>query len=168
MSEMHKEPNEHEPRKPLRLPEYDYGSSGAYSFTICAKDRRPYFKHPVLELILKEEWINLPLHFVGITLDTFMVMADHVHGMLWIDAEVEGSKTLDEIVGGYKSTANVAWLRYIKANGMRGPWKLWQRSFNDHVIRNEQDLMEKRKYILNNPIVAEMKREQKKRDRDLA
>jgi REP element-mobilizing transposase RayT len=162
MSEAHEKAKKHKPRKSLRLADYDYGSSGAYSFTACTKGRKPYFKHPILELILKEEWANLPHHFNGITPDTFIIMPDHVHGIVWIDAEVEGPPTLSDVIGGYKSIINVVWLQYIKENGIRGPWQLWQRSFNDHIVRNERDLVEKQNYILNNPIVAELKEEQKK------
>lgn len=162
MSETYEKPQKHKPRKSLRLAGYYYGTSGAYSVTICTEHRQPYFKQPMLEQILKEEWINLPQHFAGITPDVLVVMPDHIHGVVWIDEEVENAPTLDKLIGGYKSITNVLWLRYMKKTGTKGSWKLWQRSFNDHIIRNEQDLREKQNYALNNPIVAEQKEEQKR------
>ncbi len=162
MGKTHEEPQKHQPRKSLRLSGYFYGSSGAYSVTVCTKGRRPYFKHPALEQILKDEWINLRQHFAGVTPDILVVMPDHIHCIVWIDAEVEDSPTLDQIIGGYKSIINVVWIRYVKEVGLKGPWQLWQRSFQDHIIRSEQDLREKQNYIHNNPLVAEMKEEWKK------
>ncbi|GAC1362286.1 MAG: hypothetical protein NVS2B12_04330 [Ktedonobacteraceae bacterium] len=91
-----------------------------------------------------------------------VVMPDHIHGILWIDATVEGSPTLHTAIGGYKLIVSVVWLRFVKETGMVGPCTLWQRSFHEHIIRNEQDLVEKQRYLLNNPIVAELKNEQKR------
>ncbi|GAC1368162.1 MAG: hypothetical protein NVSMB44_34420 [Ktedonobacteraceae bacterium] len=162
MSETRKEPKKYKPRKSLRLPGYDYTSSGAYSCTLCTEGRHPYFKHPVLDRILKEEWANLIHHYVGVAPDILVVMPDHVHGILWIDATVEGSQALYTVIGGYKSIVSVVWLRFVKETGMAGSWNLWQRSFHDHVIRNEQDLVEKQRYALNNPLIAEMKKEQRR------
>jgi REP element-mobilizing transposase RayT len=164
MTDAEKKSKTYKPRKPLRLSSYYYGSSGAYAFTACTRKRLPYFEHPVLKQILHEEWVNLSQHFVGITPDVLVVMPEHIHGIIWIDATIEGSPTLDGVVGGYKSIASVAWIRYMNETGTRGSGRLWQRSFNDHIIRNDQDLEEKRNYALNNPIVADMKEEQRQED----
>jgi REP element-mobilizing transposase RayT len=155
----------HPPRQSLRLSDYDYGSSGAYSVTICTRKRQPFFTIPALRQILEAQWEALPLHFVGITPDTLVVMPDHLHAILWIDAEVKGSPDLSEVIGGYKSIVSVAWLRYLKREGVKGPGQLWQRSFNDHIVRNERDLQEKQKYILNNPIKAELKNAQEREEK---
>ncbi len=156
---------QHPPRKRLRLANFNYGSSGAYSVTICTKGRQPFFTIPALCQIVESEWEALPHHFSGIAPDTLVVMPEHLHAILWIDDEVEGSPTLIDVIGGYKSIVSVAWLRYLKQTGMKGPYYLWQRSFHDHVIRNERDLQEKQQYILNNPIKAELQIEQKRHER---
>jgi REP element-mobilizing transposase RayT len=147
----------HPPRKSLRLCDYDYSSSGAYSVTLCTRRRQPFFVIPALRQILEAQWEALPLHFTGIIPDTFVVMPDHLHAILWIDACTKRSPDLSKIIGGYKSIVSVAWMRYLKREGLEGTGQLWQRSFNDHIVRNEQDLQIKQKYILNNPIKAELK-----------
>jgi REP element-mobilizing transposase RayT len=159
MSKEHGSVIYHPPRKSLRLRDYDYGSSGAYFVTLCTRRRQPFFVIPALRQILEAQWEALPYHFLGITPDTFMVMPDHLHAILWIDANVRRSPNLSEAIGGYKSIVSVAWQRYLEREGLEDTRLLWQRSFNDHIIRNEQDLQVKRKYILDNPIKAELKRE---------
>jgi putative transposase len=154
----------HPPRKQLRLEGYDYSSSGAYSVTICTKDRQPFFTIPILHQIAEAEWETLPLHFAGIAPDTLVVMPDHLHAILWINDEVKGSPTLIDAIRGYKSLVSVTWIRYLKQTGKKGPGHIWHRSFNDHIIRNERDLQEKQQYILNNPIKAELKNAQKRFD----
>ncbi|GAC1362284.1 MAG: hypothetical protein NVS2B12_04340 [Ktedonobacteraceae bacterium] len=64
MSEIREEPKKYKPKKSLRLPGYDYSSSGAYSCTIRTEGFHPYFKHLVLDHILKEEWTNSIHHYV--------------------------------------------------------------------------------------------------------
>lgn len=147
----------HPPRKSLRLHDHDYSSGGAYSVTLCTRKRQPFFVVPALRQILEAQWEALPLHFTGITPDTFVVMPDHLHAIIWIDADVKRSPDLSDVIGGYKSIVSVAWLRYLKREGLEGMGQLWQRSFNDHIIRNEQDLQVKQKYILDNPIKAALK-----------
>jgi putative transposase len=137
----------HPPRKSLRLQDYDYSSSGAYLVTLCTRRRQPFFVITALRQILEAQWEALPLHFTGIIPDTFVVMPDHLHAILWIEANVKRSPDLSEIIGGYKSIVSVAWLRYLKRERLEGTGQLWQRSFNDHIIRNEQDLQIKQKYI---------------------
>ena len=102
------------PRKWQRLPGYDYGSSGAYSVTICTRGRKPFFRIPALRQILEGQWAALAQHFVGITTDVLTIMHDQVHCVVWIDAEVEGSPDLSDVIGGFKSLTSVAWIRYIK------------------------------------------------------
>ena len=70
-------------RKSIRLEGYDYSKEGAYFITICASNRMNYFElYPELRGIVENEWKNLPMRFNHIKLDEFVVMPDHVHGII--------------------------------------------------------------------------------------
>jgi putative transposase len=78
------------PRRPLRLPGYDYSQTGAYFLTICAKGRVPLFGSIVngkMELnrngiIVEQSWNELAVHYFQVALAVFVVMPNHVHGIL--------------------------------------------------------------------------------------
>jgi len=134
--------------KTNRLPDRDYGKSGAYFVTICTYQRIPCFNTPELETILKQEWEALPKRFPGISLDRFVIMPDHVHFIIWIDANVPSSPTLPQIVGAYKSLCAGAWLRHIKEMGSQISGRIWQKGYNERIIRDKQELEKVRRYIL--------------------
>ena len=138
-------------RKPLRLTGYNYGSSGAYYVTVCTHQRQPLLTQPQLHAIVEKEWLALPQRYPAVTLDTFEIMPDHIHGLLWIDATVKGAPTLFTIMKSYKSITTVAWIRHLKATKPEEKSKLWQRYYHDQIIRNESHLAAVRQYILNNP-----------------
>lgn len=119
-----------------RLPQRDYGASGAYFVTICAYQRRPCFKIPELEKILKQQWQELPQRFQGISLDCFVIMPDHLHFIVWINARIPSSPTLPQIVGAYKSLSAVAWLHYLKEMGGGENGRIWQKGYHDRIIRD--------------------------------
>ena len=154
----------YQPRKSLRLKGYDYTQHGTYSITICTPHRNPFLRIPILRSILEEEWQHLPQHFTGITPGILRVMPEHLHCMIQIDGETNGNKSLSDIIGGFKSIVSVKWIQYMKQENIDGPAKIWQRSFNDHIIRNEADLREKEQYIINNPIKHQLKEEQRRSD----
>ena len=139
-------------RSSLRLPAYDYSSTGAYFIIICTEHCEPIFKIPAISTLLLETWQTLPNRFPGITLDEFVIMPDHIHGILWLDQTVKNAPTLSKVVSAYKSLTTVGWLTYNKANGTRCSKHLWQRSYYEHVIRNDQDLELTRQYIRDNPM----------------
>ena len=66
-------------RHTLRKPSFDYRSSGAYFVTICTQKRHPYFVLPALRDILEEQWQALPTRYPNVTLDSFVIMPDHIH-----------------------------------------------------------------------------------------
>ena len=145
-------------RRSLRLPTYNYASSGAYFITICTVQHHPLFEIAELRNILEEQWLALPQRFAGVTLDAFVVMPNHVHFIVWLDAEVESVPTLGELVGNYKSLTIGAWLQYMKTAGLTHPGLFWQRNYFERIIRSELELQEKRTYIHNNPRVKELKK----------
>ncbi len=82
-------------RKIIRLHAYDYTSSGAYFVTICTYKRESLFgtiledamqNNDIGDIIL-ETWNAIPEHFPRVTIDAFVVMPNHVHGIVWIHDE---------------------------------------------------------------------------------
>lgn len=164
-------------RKPNRLKEFDYSQSGYYFVTICTKNRVEYFGEIQKEQmtlnqfgeIAKRFWFEIPDHFENLKIDESIILPNHVHGILIISG--------DSIVG----DANLRPLRYdrskmLLSKAMQGYEaavtreinKLqnkvvfkWQRSFYDHIIRNDEGLYKIRKYIRYNPLKWEYDQENK-------
>jgi REP element-mobilizing transposase RayT len=102
-------------------------------------------------------WNDLPNHHPHIKLDAFVIMPNHVHGILrFVDLETSARRhALPEIVRGLKTYSARDINRLLNQQGI----PIWQRSFYDHVIRNEQDLMRIREYIETNPLKWELDHE---------
>ena len=109
-----------------RLPSHDYAANGAYFVTICAYQRQPYFAHPALAAILQNQWRELPHRFIGISLDRFVIMPDHLHFIIWIKKQGEPKTNLPEIIRVYKSICAVLWLQYIRENNVKAEGQIWQ------------------------------------------
>jgi putative transposase len=147
-------------RRNPRLDSFDYTSNEAYFITICTYRRYPYFNDPILRSILEKYWNMLSERFVGLTLDAFGIMPNHVHFIVGLGPKQgDASPSLGNVVGALKSLTAVEWLRHLKAIGNRQSGKIWQDRYYDHIISNKYDLYIKRKYIENNPIVAQLKKE---------
>ena len=151
-------------RRRMRLVNYDYRRSGAYFVTICTHDRACMFGTVVdgtmalnaAGALVQEEWRRLPERFPHIFLDAHVVMPNHMHGIIVVDtdsrAPTRGAPTLGEIVGAFKSTTTVLYARGVRRAGwLPFVGRLWQRSYYEHVIRNEASLGSIREYIVNNP-----------------
>jgi putative transposase len=76
-----------------RYPDYDYTTPGKYFITICTKDQIPYFGkirngRMILSktgIIVNDSWLAIPYHYPHITLDEFIIMPDHLHGIIIIN-----------------------------------------------------------------------------------
>ena len=153
--------NDFPKRKPTRLKDFDYGRCGAYFITICTENRRNLlsvivgegFSLPQLTPygeIADKRIKELPCKYREISVDHYVVMPNHIHLLLCIknDSGRENpSPTVSTVVG---------WLKYqitkdINDLGESKCEKIFQRSFYDHVIRNQDDYMEIAKYIKDNP-----------------
>lgn len=159
-------------RKPNRLLEYDYSRAGYYFITVCTKDKRPVLWAPAiygstlqtgdvgadiirpirtsplsgLGSMVEQAIREIPAHYSNVRLDKYVVMPNHIHLILAIDQSVgrmisAPTKSLSTIVGSMK--------RYTSK--MVG-FPLWQKSFHDHVIRNEADYLRVWDYIDTNPL----------------
>ena len=143
-------------RRPLRAPAYDYTTPGAYFVTIVAQERACLFGAIVDDVFLPTSagdavsrvWHDLPARFQTIELDHFVVMPNHVHGLLWInDVPAPQRESLGAIVGAFKSLAAREVNTALKRTGT-----LWQRNYYERVVRNEAELTAIRKYIIDNPL----------------
>ncbi len=152
-------------RKPNRLREYDYSKNGYYFVTICTQNLVEWFgKIENDQMVLNEYgqvvlecWHDLPNHYRNIKLDESVIMPNHIHGIIIIENNVGNRhacslqmerqhQILPVVIGSYKSAV----ARYIHQT-KNGQDFHWQKSFYDHVIRNENELAFIREYILNNP-----------------
>ena len=148
-------PNDPRPhRRSLRLPGYDYSRAGAYFITACTQNRVMLFGGVIdgdvrlneMGTIVQQTWEDLPRHYLGIALDAFIVMPNHVHGIIILAHESERRHAIPEIVRGFKTFSA---RRVNERAGKSGV--LWQRGYYEHVIRNEKALDRIRAYIANNP-----------------
>ena len=150
-------------RHSIRLRDYDYASDGAYFVTLCTVDRGCYFaEYPRLHEILVNEWNYLPSRFTGMDLDEYVVMPNHLHGIIVMRRDTPGENpeiSLGTVVGAFKSRCVTAWLKVIAAENINAAGKFWQRNYHEHIIRNEDELNRIRQYIVDNPIKWELDRE---------
>ena len=84
------DPNKHHPagtlrsRRSIRLKGYDYTQVGAYFVTICADNRECLFDDLVLRRVVETYWCAIPQHFSNVVLDEWIVMPNHLHGVIVI------------------------------------------------------------------------------------
>lgn len=146
-------------RKPNRISEYDYSVNGAYFVTICTHERQKTLSEvvgdgfPVLKPLgtVAEELLRGVFDkYPDVTVDKYVIMPDHIHILLRIDRQLgtgNPSPTLGNIIGWYKYQVTK---RYNLLFGLQGE-RVFQRSYYDHVIRNQQDYDETWQYIECNP-----------------
>ena len=147
--------NELSKRKPIRIENYDYSTPGAYFITVCVNDRIPILWNvgaatcrPNLSKIgavVETAILQIPEHYPAVSLDKYCVMPDHIHMILSINTDEDGRQvaapTVSTIVGHMK--------RWVS---MQIGYSIWQKSFIDRVIRNDQGYRAVWEYIENNPI----------------
>jgi putative transposase len=91
------DPSRHH-RRSIRLPGYDYRSAGAYFVTICTHQRELLFEDPVLRRVAEALWQRIPRHFPHVQLDAWVVMPNHVHGILVIAGDTTRGEASQENV----------------------------------------------------------------------
>ena len=158
------DPKTYTRRNSNRLPAYDYRSSGAYFITICTEKRQRVLEIPSIHTALLGHWHHLQERFSGVRVDAFVIMPDHVHGILWLDGRLKDTPTVGKVIGAFKAWMTIAWRNYHKEAHVPCLSHLWQRDYYEHVIRNEEDLRLTREYILNNPLQALLRQEQREEE----
>ncbi|MEG1044002.1 MAG: transposase [Oscillospiraceae bacterium] len=144
-------------RKQIRLQGYDYSSNGAYFVTICTNNRQELLceicRGGALLLpigtICENEISQLQKRYM-IKIDKYVIMPNHIHMVIVIDeerAEQSPSPTISDIICTFKSLTT----KLSNANDNITGRKIWQRSFHDHIIRNENEYQKICQYIDTNP-----------------
>ena len=153
-------------RRPLRLRGYDYTRPGACFVTVCTYRRACLFghiSHSVMCLngfgtVVEACWRALPEHYPHVGLDAFVIMPNHIHGILVLaDDPIAGGANprrhgLPEVVRACKTFSS----RRINALRNRGGAQVWQRGYYEHVIRDEMSLRRLPDYIDTNPLRWEL------------
>lgn len=109
-------------RRSLRLQGYDYSQAGAYFITVCTHNRACLFGEIVDGTMhenqagqaVREAWQALPERFPGVDCDAFVVMPNHVHGILVLSG---GQAHLSQVVGAFKSLTVHRYIQGVKNEG---------------------------------------------------
>ena len=163
-------------RRSIRLKGYDYSQAGAYFVTLCTHNKECLFgeiANGAVRLndagrMVERWWLELSKKFPTIEIDQYVIMPNHLHGIIWVQYQkvvgadlrvcpdvTQGAHTgapLPTIVQWFKTMTSNEYIRNVKSNGwppFQG--KLWQRNYYEHIIRNEDELIRTSEYILNNP-----------------
>lgn len=170
-------------RKLTRLKGYDYSQSGAYFVTVCAHNRQNLFGGIEGGKIILNEygnivnhcWREIPAHFPHVELDEFVIMPNHVHGVIIINSVGANdysplqtpiysikqsfaspknmcgtSKTIGSVIRGFK----IGVTKWFRQN--TDHYAVWQRNYYEHIIRNDTELNRVRQYIIENPLKWDM------------
>jgi REP element-mobilizing transposase RayT len=176
------DPEKHH-RRSIRLPDYNYAQSGAYFVTICTHQKQCWFgdiKQGKMQInqigqIVMQEWLKSSEIRQEIELDEWVLMPNHLHGIVWIKNQAEDqkkglhseglhseglhrkplriekiclkSRSLGSFINGFKCSVT----RCINRIRNNSDIPFWQRNYYESVIRDEQDLSNIRQYIYDNP-----------------
>ncbi len=151
-------------RRSTRLRGYDYAQPGAYFVTICTQNRECLFGEIVdgamhlnqMAEMVATVWNDLPQHYSGVDVDAFVIMPNHVHGIVMLSAGqprgVAPTLSLPDVVHRFKSLTTARYRRGAAREGWPAfAGRLWQRNYYEHVIRDEGEMNRVREYIVNNP-----------------
>lgn len=178
------DPQKHH-RRSIRLKDYDYSQEGAYFVTVVTWRRECLFGKIVngettlshYGEIVQKWWSEIPVHFPDVETGAFIIMPNHIHGIILIEdrrgtvpvpnddvhpqtqdrRHTKGGETpplhtptLGQIVAyfKYKSTKEMNLL-----DNTDTVTKFWQRNYYEHVIRDDTDLQNKTDYIEANPLL---------------
>lgn len=168
-------------RRSIRLQNYDYSQSGFYFITICTEDRACILGEIIqgemvlneLGAIVQKAW-DTPSNYPNVEMDAFVVMPNHVHGIVWIQESIgaihhsvgaihESPLTeppehnpyrnerrkmlLSKIVGKFKMVSAKQINIARNSEGIR----VWQRNYYEHIIRDEKSYLRILDYIQTNP-----------------
>ncbi len=180
------EKEEQKNRKTTRLKGANYNSNSAVFLTICTKDRRcilsrivgtgvldgPKPHGPKIELTqygeIADKYINqLSKFYNNLSVESYVIMPNHIHILLWVKGEREGLQRTSEDNGPHREASlsvrtpvptvqNSILARFVSTfkrfcNKEYGV-NIWQYRSYDHIIRNRQDYEEHLRYIYENPI----------------
>jgi REP element-mobilizing transposase RayT len=168
---------------------YDYSQPGAYFITICTQDRACLFGEVVdgeMRLndagqMVQDVWDELPAFYPGVQTDAFIVMPNHIHGIIILvgtgshacpdeigqpQGVAPTRLSLPDVVHRFKTMTTKRYIDGVKKFGWT-PFRrrLWQRNYYEHIIRNDHALQRIREYIWTNPLRWHLDRENPNRSR---
>jgi putative transposase len=157
-------------KKQYRLPYFNYARSGYYFVTICSYRRREIFSSVYkgeviltdIGRIIQRSWEYIPVSSPFASLDESIIMPNHLHGIIRLDNPDEADtadvkfemrkRTLSVVMRTFKAAVTA------RARAIYPGIKLWQPLFFDRIVRNEEELLRIRKYIVDNPLQWEKDR----------
>jgi REP element-mobilizing transposase RayT len=169
------DPRKHH-RRSVRLRGYDYAGGGTFFVTICAHRKEPLFgevaggeiRLNAVGEIARDEWYRSAEMRAEVLLDAFVVMPNHIHGIVALDGSVAGggddraralapggargaplqrpAGSLGAFVAGYKARVTSRVRALTGESGKR----VWQRNYYEHIIRDDREADEIRLYVVNN------------------
>ena len=153
-------------RRSIRLAQPIY-VGGSFFVTICTRDRARILGSVMQGMValspvgclVREEWLRTPVIRLGVTLGEWVIMPDHVHGIVhlphadWAGALPEDrpgylKRSLSSLIGGFKSACTRRYIRLSHGT----PGSMWQRNYYERVIRDQEELDLIAAYIISNPI----------------
>jgi len=164
-------------RQSYRLQDYDYSCPGLYFVTIVSYKRLPIFSEIVageiqlsqIGKIVEGSWKDISLHFPDVSVEAYVIMPNHLHGIVKINEKRNVGAThaspsltkgqdsipkgpppqsLSAIIGSFKSAATK---RSHKAGLIKDQF-IWQRNYYEHIIRDDEDYQRIVEYIQYNPL----------------
>ena len=159
-------------RRSIRLPDFDYALPGAYFITLVTQGRARLFGEIVNDemalnafgSVVEECWEDIHDHFAHVETGAFVVMPNHVHGIIHLYEDTGRGKaclaptggqfgkpaagSLPTIVGSFKSAATK---RINELRGTPGA-PLWLRNYYEHILRSDREYLQVEKYVLENPL----------------
>jgi|688.fasta_scaffold05694_21 REP element-mobilizing transposase RayT len=170
---------EYHHRRSIRLQGYDYSQTGIYFVTICTHQRQCLFGEirngkmllNQIGKIVAQEWLKSAEIRQEIVLDEWIIMPNHLHGIVVIDKKDDNDlkddnnkgaslaplqrnelgkrkpKSLSSFIGGFKSSVT----KRIKSICDHPNPVIWQRNYHEIIVRDENQLNQIRQYIMNNP-----------------
>ena len=145
-------------RKSMRLQEYDYSQTNAYYITICTHEKENLFGNVGADSIsarmINDVFLETIEQYSNVKCPKYVIMPNHMHAIIVIErADMESAPTIPEIIQTFKRHTTIKYIEMVKQNTLP-PFnkQIWQRSYYDHVIRNEQEYQKIWEYIDTNPL----------------
>jgi len=154
------------------MPGFDYSQNGYYFITICIKNRIHWFgsiqknnvNYSPLGLFAINTFQNIPKFYLNVSTDKFVIMPNHIHGIIIIKncvgtehcsvptniinkQKIHTYGLLSKIIKSYKNSITTYARNALHFNSFQ-----WQRSYYDHIVRSEESLHQIQYYIQNNPL----------------
>lgn len=169
-------------RKQNRLSGYDYSQNGCYFVTVCTKKRKPLFWDSSVDLngtmptvgidssfpasscmpllseygkIVETAIREIPNHYPNVEMERFVVMSDHVHMVMTIFGELPDER---ECLPHVSAPTIIGQMKRVVSQKIG--FSVWQKSYHDHIIRNEIDYCSAVEYVENNPMYWFLRKEE--------